>query len=292
MDENVFHVSKATDRERINEALDWQDKDIGSEQKSRIENHFKLNSEAVKKSDFSKVLQVLVDEFPNMQERIASKRSECEYDKKTDSFDDLDRAGTEMLCGASTTAVWQELTTIVHNSNVYHGVYDNKEGNHRRHPTWKEISHVFIELDDGTIIDPAYGQMYPPEVNINADMRLRIISHDDPEHENYKPEYRSYPFLNTTRKLTEDNNYGKDLPRSEVANIKGDWRKATKNPKDVRVRIGYTSPEERKKIKESLKLINSFPHDQLEHAITRSALERNYMKEIELVKDIKKILEE
>ena len=292
MDENVFHVSKATDRERINEALDWQDKDIGSEQKSRIENHFKLNSEAVKKSDFSKVLQVLVDEFPNMQERIASKRSECEYDKKTDSFDDLDRAGTEMLCGASTTAVWQELTTIVHNSNVYHGVYDNKEGNHRRHPTWKEISHVFIELDDGTIIDPAYGQMYPPEVNINADMRLRIISRDDPEHENYKPEYRSYPFLNTTRKLTEDNNYGKDLPRSEVANIKGDWRKATKNPKDVRVRIGYTSPEERKKIKESLKLINSFPHDQLEHAITRSALERNYMKEIELVKDIKKILEE
>ena len=130
---------------RIKTALDWQDKDIGSEQKSRIENHFKLNSEAVKKSNFSKVLQVLVDEFPNMQERIASKRSECEYDKKTDSFDDLDRAGTEMLCGASTTAVWQELTTIVHNSNVYHGVYDNKEGNHRRHPTWKEISHVFIE---------------------------------------------------------------------------------------------------------------------------------------------------
>ena len=242
---------------RIKTALDWQDKDIGSEQKSRIENHFKLNSEAVKKSDFSKVLQVLVDEFPNMQERIASKRSECEYDKKTDSFDDLDRAGTEMLCGASTTAVWQEITTIAHNSNVYHGVYDNKEGNHRRHPTWKEISHVFIELDDGTIIDPAYGQMYPPEVNINADMRLRIISRDDPEHENYKPEYRSYPFLNTTRKLTEDNNYGKDLPRSEVANIKGDWRKATKNPKDVRVRIGYTSPEEREKIKEALELINS-----------------------------------
>ena len=114
----------------------------------------------------------------------------------------------------------EELTTIVHNSNVYHGVYDNKEGNHRRHPTWKEISHVFIELDDGTIIDPAYGQMYPPEVNINADMRLRIISRDDPEHENYKPEYRSYPFLNTTRKLTEDNNYGKDLPRSEVADRK------------------------------------------------------------------------
>ena len=270
-----------TDNEKIKEALDWQDKDIGSEQKSRIENHFKLNSEAVKKSDFSKVLQVLVDEFPNVQERIASKRSECEYDKKTDSFDDLDRAGTEMLCGASTTAVWQELTTIVHNSNVYHGVYDNKEGNHRRHPTWKEISHVFIELDDGTIIDPAYGQMYPPEVNINADMRLRIISRDDPEHENYKPEYRSYPFLNTTRKLTEDNNYGKDLPRSEVANIKGDWRKATKNPKDVRVRIGYTSPEEREKIKEALELINSF-----------GPLEAPRVIECKAVEKIKKILEE
>ncbi len=66
-----------------------------------------------------------------------------------------------------------------------------------------------------------------------------------------------------------------------MANIKGDWRKATKNPKDVRVRIGYTSPEEREKIKEALELINSF-----------GPLEAPRVIECEAVEKIKKILEE
>ena len=37
-----------TDEEKVKEALDWQDKDIGSEQKSRIENHFKLINHKIK----------------------------------------------------------------------------------------------------------------------------------------------------------------------------------------------------------------------------------------------------
>ena len=101
--------------------------------------------------------------------------------------------------------------------------------------------------------------MYPPDVNINSDLRLRIISPDDPEHEKYLPEFRDYPFLNTTRRLTEDNNYGKDLPRSRVMSLgksEAD-KKASKvrlnmNPKNVNLISGFSSDEERAKVKKGM----------------------------------------
>ena len=246
--------------EKIKTVLDIQDK-ISDEQKSRIENHFERNKEAIEKSEFGQELRKLVSEFPDLQEKIAKGRSGCSYDESTDTFDG-DWEGIEMLCGASTSAVWTGMIKqFGFKSNLYNGWYDNKEGNHRR---WghtgsqgflSEIGHAFIQLDDGTIIDPSYGQMYPTEVNVNSDMRLRIISPDDPEHENYIPEYRVFPFSGKTQKMTKDNNYGKDMPRSshmtkdELHDVMTGKKKGGLDAKDIV--MGFTSPEDRKKIKKN-----------------------------------------
>ena len=239
--------------EKMKTALDIQDDKISDKQKGRIESHFERNKEAIEKSEFGNELRKLVSEFSNLQEKIAKGRAGCSYDESTDTFDG-DWEGIEMLCGASTSTVWTGMIKeFGFKSNLYNGYYDNKEGNHRRHSSWEEIGHAFIQLDDGTIIDPSYGQMYPTEVNINSDLRLRIISPDDPEHENYIPEYRVYPLAGRTQKMTKDNNYGKDMPRSsymtkkELEDVMTGKQKGGLDAKNIV--MGYTSPEDRKKIK-------------------------------------------
>jgi hypothetical protein len=175
-----------------------------------------------------------------MMEKISKRRSStCTYDPKTQSFDD-DRAGTEMLCGPSSTTIFIE-GRIFDKGNVYVGyVKGDAYDNHRRKDEYENmggknyIGHVFIEMNDGTIVDGAYGQVYPKEVNINADMRLRIISPDDPDHDDYVKESRNYPFLNKDVKLTKENDFGKNLPKSIIMNPKmlGEAFQEQEHPRD------------------------------------------------------------
>jgi len=80
-----------------------------------------------------------------------------------------------------------------------------------------KIGHAWLQLDDGTIVDPSYGQMYLQNVKINSDLRLRFISPDEPEYEKYDPRYRTYPLrygYDRRKRLDETNDFGKDLSRS------------------------------------------------------------------------------
>ena len=173
-------------------------------------------------------------------EKISKRRSStCTYDPKTQSFDD-DRAGTEMLCGPSSTTIFLE-GKIFDKGDVYIGyVKGDAYDNHRRKDEYENmggknyIGHVFIEMNDGTIVDGAYGQVYPKEVNINADMRLRIISPDDPDHDDYVKESRNYPFLNKSIELTKENDFGKNLPKSIImnANMLGEAFVEDQHPRD------------------------------------------------------------
>ena len=221
-------------------AQKWQNKNISQKQKDRIDNHFKRNEEAIEKSDYKDLLRKLSDNYPDIMEKISKRRSStCTYDPKTQSFDD-DRAGTEMLCGPSSATIFLEDRMSI-KSNIYKGyVKGDAFDNHRRKDEYenlngeKYIGHMFIEMDDGTIVDGAYGQVYPKEVNINADMRLRIISPDDPDYDNYVKESRNYPFLNKDVKLTKENDFGKNLPKSIIMNPKmlGEAFVEQKHPRD------------------------------------------------------------
>jgi hypothetical protein len=233
-------ISNSKPNSKSETAQKWQNKDISQKQKDRIDNHFKRNEEAIEKSDYKDTLRKLSDNYPDMMEKISKRRSStCTYDPKTQSFDD-DRAGTEMLCGPSSTTIFLE-GRIFDKGDVYVGyVKGDAYDNHRRKDEYENmggknyIGHVFIEMNDGTIVDGAYGQVYPKEVNINADMRLRIISPDDPDHDDYVKESRNYPFLNKSIELTKENDFGKNLPKSTImnANMLGEAFVEDQHPRD------------------------------------------------------------
>jgi len=214
--------------DRTEGALTVQSKDLDPKQKKRIENHFEKNEEAVKKSKYPDMLRELIDKYPSLMKNIANRREGCSYDSKTHTFSDEDSEEQEMICGPSTTEIWlgkygEQYIPMI--SNVYHGhVKGNAYDNHRQKKRYEAmgggnyIGHVFMELDDGTIIDGSYGQIYPPEVKVTPDMRLRIISPDDPDYSDYVKTARDYPFANNGSgdkiELHKGNGFGKDLPRS------------------------------------------------------------------------------
>jgi len=231
-------ISNSKPNSKAETAQKWQNKNISQKQKDRIDNHFKRNEEAIEKSDYKDLLRKLSDNYPDIMEKISKKRSSiCTYDPKTQSFDD-DRAGTEMLCGPSSTTIFME-NLMFTKSNIYSGyIKGGAYDNHRRKDEYENmggkinyIDHMFIEMDDGTIVDGAYGQVYPKEVNINADMRLRIISPDDPDYGDYVKKSRHYPFLNKDIKLTKENDFGKKLPKSMVIGLDESF-KEEEHPRD------------------------------------------------------------
>ena len=203
---------------KLERAIGMQAHDIKPEQIERIEEHFEANRKVLTKSKFKEELAIILDKFDDMQQDIADNRAQCEYNKNSDTFT-VDDYPSEMVCGASSGTVWEKLVTdIGHVSNMYNGEYDDTGQTHRRYMgDLDKIGHAWLQLDDGTIVDPSYGQMYLPNVKINSDLRLRFISPDEPEYEKYDPRYRTYPFrygYDRRKRLDETNDFGKDLPRS------------------------------------------------------------------------------
>lgn len=156
---------------------------------SVITNRDKQSLEDFSSSEYAEQLKRLQDEFPAMMESIAKQKG-CDYKDGKFVFKGTNTK-METVCGATTTKLFTKLPDLglsYTSFKIEGGVYQGDgllEGEHNR-------GHMWIRLDDGTIIDGSHGQ-FKDEV-VDADDRLEIVTKDDPRQEDFVGLYESNPF--------------------------------------------------------------------------------------------------